>query len=61
MNKKLYLSKTLWINGISFVVAVLSAFGLVTFDLDPDIQQFVAPAVFLINIVVRFFTNQAIR
>ena len=60
MGKKFYASKTVWINGISLVVSVLLGLGLVELELDPDVEQFVAPIIFLVNIVVRFFTKEPV-
>lgn len=58
-SKRFYRSKTFWVNVIAFAVAVLSAFGLVG-ELDKGLAPFVVPVVALINIVLRFITNQAI-
>ncbi len=60
MDKPFYKSKTLWVNGISFVVAVLFALGLVEAELPSDLEQFVVPVVFLINLVLRFVTKEPI-
>ena len=57
--KNFYKSRTFWVNGIAFAVAVLGAFGLVG-ELDESLEPFVLPLVALINIVLRFLTNQAI-
>lgn len=57
--KKFYQSKTFWFNVLAFVVAVAANFGY-TGELAPEAQQFVLPAVFVINIVLRFITNQGI-
>ena len=61
MEKKFYKSKTLWVNGISLVVAVLLGLGFVDLELDPDIAQFVTPLIFLINIVIRFVTKEPVE
>ena len=60
MDKPFYKSKTLWVNGISFVVAVLFALGLVEPELPSDLEQFVVPVVFLINLVLRFVTKEPV-
>ena len=60
MEKPFYKSRTLWVNGISFVVAILFALGLVETELSSDLAQFVAPAVFLINLVLRFVTKEPV-
>jgi hypothetical protein len=60
MGKKFYASKTLWVNGISLVVAVLLGLGLVDLELSPDIEQFVTPLIFLINIAIRFVTKEPV-
>ena len=59
MSKKWYLSKTLWVNVIAFVVAVLSGFGLVG-ELDPSLTPFVVPVIAIINFVLRLVTNKSI-
>ena len=61
MGKKFYASKTLWVNGISLVVAVLLGLGFVDLELNPDIEQFVAPLIFLVNIVIRFLTKEPVE
>lgn len=58
--KGFWRSRTFWVNGIAFAIAVLSAFGLVG-ELDEGLVPFVVPLVALINIVLRFVTNQAIK
>ena len=60
MSKGFWRSKTVWFNALAFLVAVLGSFGY-TGELDPGLAQFVLPVVFVINLILRFFTNQAIR
>ena len=59
MSKKWYLSKTVWFNALAFLVAVLGSFGY-TGELDPRLEQFVLPVVFLINLILRFVTSKSI-
>ena len=58
-NKPWYRSKTVWFNALAFVVAVAAAFGY-TGELPEGLAQFVGPAVFVVNILLRFVTNKAI-
>ena len=58
--KKFYQSKTFWFNVLAFVAAVAASFGY-TGELPAEAQQFVLPAVFLINVLLRFLTNQGIE
>ena len=57
--KKWYLSKTLWFNGIAFVVIVLGAFGFQA-EIPESWNIFVPVAVAVINGVLRLVTNQAV-
>ena len=59
MKKSVFASKTLWFNALALVVGVLTQFG---YDgvIPADLQQFVLPAVFVINLILRFVTKQPI-
>jgi hypothetical protein len=59
-SKPFFKSRTLWVNVVSFAVAVLTQLDLVSVDLSPDLAQFVLPVVFLINVILRFRTDQSI-
>ncbi len=57
--KKLYQSKTIAFNILAFIVAVAVQFGFSP-DLAPEIEQFVLPVVFLINLALRFVTKEPV-
>jgi len=57
--KKWYASKTFWFNILAFVSAVLASFGY-SGEVPDDWALFVAPAVALVNIILRFITNKGI-
>ena len=59
MEKKWYASKTLWFNALAFIVAVAAQFGYES-ELSADLQAFVLPVVFLINLVLRFITKEPV-
>lgn len=58
--KPFWKSKTLWFNVLAFVVAVAGGFGY-TGELPGDWQQFVLPAIFLVNLILRFFTDRPVK
>ena len=57
--KKWYLSKTLWFNGIAFVVIVLGGFGFQA-EIPESWNIFVPVAVAVVNGLLRLVTNQAV-
>lgn len=57
--KKYYTSKTVWFNVLALVVALATAFGYVG-ELSPDLEVFVPALIALINVVLRFLTNQGL-
>jgi len=58
--KPFWASKTLWVNAIATVAAILGAFGL-DFGLDAETQVMVVGAVMgVVNIVLRFVTKSAV-
>jgi anti-sigma-K factor RskA len=57
--KAIWKSKTFWFNVLAFVAAVAGLFGY-TGELPADLGQFVLPAVFLINLALRYFTKQPV-
>ena len=59
MTKKFWQSKTFWFNVLAFVAAVAGGFGY-TGELPGDWGQFVLPAVFVVNIILRFLTNKGV-
>ncbi len=59
MDKKFYESKTFWFNALAFIVAVAAQFGYEA-NLSSDVQAFVLPVVFLINLVLRFVTKEPV-
>ena len=56
MDKKWFLSKTLWVNAFLFVAAVAANFGFIG-ELPADWEVFVLPAVAGINLLLRFITK----
>ena len=60
MDKKWYLSKTLWFNLVALVIAVLANYGYVG-ELPEDWQVFVAPIIALVNFVLRLLTKEPIE
>jgi hypothetical protein len=57
--KKWYLSKTLWFNGVAFVVIVLGAFGFQA-EIPEGWGIYVPVAVAIVNGLLRLVTKQAI-
>ena len=61
MEKEWYLSKTLWFNIITLVVAVASGFGFGEFEPTPEVFAIAAGVVAVVNVVLRvWFTNKAL-
>jgi hypothetical protein len=60
-SKQWYLSKTFWFNLIALVVLVVSSFGYADFIPDKNIAEYAAALVTLINIILRFVTNQGLK
>lgn len=60
MAKKFYLSRTFWFNGVALLVLVLESFGYVDFVPDENIAQYAAGIITLVNVILRFRTNEAI-
>ena len=59
MGKKFWASKTLWINFIAVVAAILAATGV--YDLDATAQaEIVAAVMAVVNIVLRFVTKEPV-
>lgn len=59
MKKDFWKSKMIWFNVLAFVAALAGQFGY-TGELPSELGQFVLPAVFLINLLLRFLTKQPI-
>ena len=61
--KKFYVSKTIWFNGVAFLLAValpvLASYGY-TGELPATWSVFVVPAIALVNLVLRFITKEPI-
>ena len=59
--KPFWASKTLWVNGVALVGSVAITFGW-DFGLTPEVQGSVVTAIMgVVNIVLRFTTNSAVR
>ena len=58
-SKKWYASKTLWFNLLAFIVAVAAGFGY-TGELPADWGVYVPAVIAIINVILRFITNQSI-
>lgn len=59
--KKWYESKTIWFNVLALVVIIANAFGFVGFAPTEDVTELAGTAVVVINLILRFITNQGIR
>ena len=59
--KKWYQSKTLWFNLLALVVAIASAFGFADFQPSGEVQAIAGIIITIINLVLRFKTNQPIH
>ncbi len=61
--KKFYVSKTIWFNGLAFLLAVglpvLANYGY-TGEVPASWGVFVIPAITLVNLVLRFVTKEPI-
>lgn len=61
--KKFYVSKTIWFNGLAFLLAVglpvLANYGY-TGEVPSALGVFVIPAIALVNLVLRFVTKEPI-
>jgi hypothetical protein len=58
--KPWYESKTVWFNVIAALVAVAGFFGYTDFVPDPRIAEMIAGVAALVNLYLRFRTDQAI-
>ena len=59
-SKKWYVSKTIWVNGVALLAAVLAAFGL-DLGLTADVQtEIVVGIMAVVNVVLRYVTKSAI-
>ena len=57
--KRFFASKTVWFNVLAFIVAVVGQFGY-TGELPGEWTQFILPAVFLVNVVLRFISDRKV-
>ncbi len=58
--KTIFQSKTLWFNFLALIVLVASAFGFAGFQMSEDTRQIGEFLVVVINLILRFKTNQAV-
>lgn len=55
-NKKWWMSRTVWLNIFSAVLAMLTALTGGSFGLSPQISWFIMAAIAVVNIVLRFIS-----
>jgi hypothetical protein len=60
VTKKFYLSKTFWFNVLALVLLVSQAFGYADFQADPQMAEYAAVVITLINVALRFATAKPI-
>ena len=60
MSKSFWQSKTFWFNLLALVAAIAASFGYADFVADPNVDQYALVAVTVINLVLRFATNQGL-
>lgn len=59
--KPWYMSRTIWFNGLSFLVLVASAFGFGEFNPDPKVAEYGTLVVTMVNVVLRLMTSAPLR
>lgn len=59
--KSILTSKTFWFNVLALIVTIAGAFGFTTFQPDAKTGEYALVAVTIINLVLRFYTSQAVK
>ena len=59
--KSVFLSKTLWFNGLALVVLIASAFGFAEFRPDPELANYALIIITVVNFALRLVTKRSVR
>jgi hypothetical protein len=58
--KDFWKSKTFWFNVLALLVLVANGFGFADFQADPQLAGYAALVITIINLLLRFATNQGV-
>lgn len=61
MTKRFWKSKTFWFNLLSMLVVIAMSFGYGSFVPDPAAGEYATVIITIVNIVLRFTTDRAIK
>lgn len=58
--KPFYLSRTFWFNALAFLLLIASAFGFTDFQPAPEVHEYAAMVISLVNIGLRLLTKRPV-
>jgi len=58
--KPIYLSRTFWFNLLAFLVLIANAFGFLEFQPAPEVNEYAAIVISLVNIAMRLLTRRPV-